>query len=165
MTYSVDGEQYIAVSAGWAGSLIIIGGGLTAIHDAPTRMLVFKLGGTAVLPATAPRAVPPPPPQTASAGTVAKGEAAYNKTCRICHGGNLISGGMTPDLRFMSRDTHAQFEAIVLGGARANRGMASFADVVSVDEVQAIHAYIIAESGKVQGRLLGADRIRQGEIK
>lgn len=165
MTYSVDGEQYIAVSAGWAGSLIIIGGGLSAIHDAPSRMLVFKLGGTAVLPATAPRAVPPPPPQTASAETVAKGEAAYNKTCRICHGGNLISGGMTPDLRFMSATTHQQFEAIVLGGARADRGMASFADAVSVDDVEAIHAYIIAESGKAQGRLLGADRIRQGDIK
>jgi quinohemoprotein ethanol dehydrogenase len=165
MTYSVDGEQYIAVSAGWAGSLIIIGGGLSAIHDAPSRMLVFKLGGTAVLPATAPRAIPPPPPQTASTETIAKGEAAYNKTCRICHGGNLISGGMTPDLRFMAATTHQQFEAIVLGGARADRGMASFADAVSVDDVEAIHAYIIAESRKAQGRLLGADRIRQGEIK
>jgi quinohemoprotein ethanol dehydrogenase len=165
MTYSVDGEQYIAVSAGWAGSLIIIGGGLAAIHDAPSRMLVFKLGGTAVLPVTAPRSVPPPPPQTASAETVAKGEAAYNKTCRICHGGNLVSGGMTPDLRFMSPATHQQFEAIVLGGARADRGMASFADIVSVDDAVAIHAYIIAESGKAQGRLLGADRIREGDIK
>jgi mono/diheme cytochrome c family protein len=165
MTYSVDGEQYIAVSAGWAGSLIIIGGGLTAIHDAPSRMLVFKLGGAAVLPATAARAIPAPPPQTASADTIARGEAAYNKTCRICHGGNLISGGMTPDLRFMSRDTHSQFEAIVLGGARADRGMASFADAVSVDDVEAIHAYIIAESAKAQGRLFGADRIRQGEIR
>jgi quinohemoprotein ethanol dehydrogenase len=165
MTYSVDGEQYIAVSAGWAGSLIIIGGGLSAIHDAPSRILVFKLGGTAILPATAPRAIPAPPPQTASAATVAKGETAYNKTCRICHGGNLISGGMTPDLRFMSATTHQQFEAIVLGGARSDRGMASFADVASVEDVEAIHAYIIAESGKAQGRLLGADRIRQGDIK
>jgi quinohemoprotein ethanol dehydrogenase len=165
MTYEVDGEQYIAVSAGWAGSLVIIGGGLAAIHDAPTRMLVFKLGGSTVLPATAPRAVPAPPPQTASAEIVARGEVAYNKTCRICHGGNLISGGMTPDLRFMSAQTHQQFEAIVLGGARANRGMASFADAVSPDDVAAIHAFIIAESGKAQGRMFGADRVAQGEIR
>jgi hypothetical protein len=53
----------------------------------------------------------------------------------------------------------------VLGGARADRGMASFADVVSVEDAEAIHAYIIAESGKAQGRLLGADRIRQGDIQ
>ena len=165
ISYAVDGEQYIAVSAGWAGSLIIIGGGLAAIHDAPARMLVFKLGGTATLPQIEPRAVPPPPPQTASADTVARGEAAYNKTCRICHGGGLISGGMIPDLRFMSAQTHQQFEAIVLGGARANQGMASFADVVSVDDAEAIHAYIIDVSAKAQGRLFGADRVRQGDSR
>jgi PQQ-dependent dehydrogenase (methanol/ethanol family) len=163
ISYTVDGEQYIAVSAGWAGSLIIIGGGLAAIHDAPARMLVFKLGGTATLPRIEPRVVPPPPPQTASADIIARGEAAYNRTCRICHGGSLISGGMIPDLRFMSAQTHQQFEAIVLGGARADQGMASFADVVSVDDAQAIHAYVIDVSAKAQGRLFGADRIRPGE--
>ena len=151
------------MSAGWAGSLIIIGGGLAAIHDAPARMLVFKLGGTATLPRIEPRVVPPPPPQTASADIIARGEAAYNRTCRICHGGSLISGGMIPDLRFMSAQTHQQFEAIVLGGARADQGMASFADVVSVDDAQAIHAYVIDVSAKAQGRLFGADRIRPGE--
>jgi hypothetical protein len=36
---------------------------------------------------------------------------------------------------------------------------------VSVDDAVAIHAYIIAESGKAQGRLLGADRIREDNIK
>jgi quinohemoprotein ethanol dehydrogenase len=117
------------------------------------------------LPGTAPRAVPAPPPQSVSADTLAKGEAAYNKTCRICHGGNLISGGMTPDLRFMPLETHQLFESIVLGGARADRGMASFADVLSVEEAQAIHAYIIDTAGKAQGRLLGADRIHQSDVK
>jgi quinohemoprotein ethanol dehydrogenase len=163
ISYAVDGEQYIAVSAGWAGSLIIIGGGLAAIHDAPSRMLVFKLGGTATLPQSEPRVVPPPPPQTASADTIARGEAAYNKTCRLCHGGSLISGGMIPDLRFMSAQTHQQFDAIVLGGARANQGMASFADVVSIDDAQAIHAYVIDVSAKAQGRLFGADRVRHAD--
>jgi quinohemoprotein ethanol dehydrogenase len=162
VTYSVDGEQYIAVSAGWAGSLVIIGGGLTAIHDAPSRLLVFKLGGTTPLPLPAPRRIPAPPAQTASAATIGQGEAAYNKTCRICHGGNLVSSGMIPDLRFMTAQTHQQFESIVLGGARADRGMASFADTVGVGDVQAIHAYIIATSAKAQGRLLGADRIHPG---
>jgi quinohemoprotein ethanol dehydrogenase len=159
MTYSVDGEQFIAVSAGWAGSLVIIGGGLSAIHDTPTRMLVFKLGGATPLPIPEARVMPAPPAQSASVETIKQGESAYNKTCRICHGGNLISSGMTPDLRFMSRPTHDEFEAIVLGGARANRGMASFADIVSVADVQAIHAYIIATATRQQGRLFGADRI------
>jgi quinohemoprotein ethanol dehydrogenase len=67
---------------------------------------------------------------------------------------------MTPDLRFMSIATHQEFESIVLGGARADRGMAPFADAVSVDDVEAIHAYIISTAAKAQGRVLGADRIR-----
>ena len=165
MTYSVDGEQYIAVSAGWAGSLIIIGGGLTAIHDAPSRMLVFKLGGAAVLPATAARAIPAPPPQTASADTIARGEAAYNKTCRICHGGNLISGGMTPDLRFMSRDTHHNSRPSCSAAHARIEAWRPLPMPSASTTSQAIHAYIIAESAKAQGRLFGADRIRQGEIR
>jgi quinohemoprotein ethanol dehydrogenase len=123
-------------------------------------MLVFKLDGGTPLPIPEPRVIPAPPPQTATAETIKQGEAAYNKTCRICHGGNLISSGMTPDLRFMLIATHQEFESIVLGGARADRGMASFADAVSVDDVEAIHAYIISTAAKAQGRVLGADRIR-----
>jgi hypothetical protein len=72
---------------------------------------------------------------------------------------------MIPDLRFMSAQTHQQFEAIVLGGARANQGMASFADVVSVDDAQAIHAYIIDVSAKAQGRLFGTDRVRPADSR
>jgi len=161
MTYAVDGEQYIAISAGWAGSLPIIGGGLAAIHDTPTRLLVFKLGGSETLPKTPRRMVPAPPPSNASAAEIARGEAAYNKTCRLCHGGNLISSGMIPDLRFMSATTHAEFDSIVLGGARADRGMASFADSVSVADAEAIHAYIISVAKRDQGKVFGSDRTQE----
>jgi quinohemoprotein ethanol dehydrogenase len=43
----------------------------------------------------------------------------------------------------MSTATHAEFDAIVLGGARADRGMVSFADVVTRDDAVALHAYLI----------------------
>jgi hypothetical protein len=43
--------------------------------------------------------------------------------------------------------------------------MASFADVVSVDDAQAIHAYIIDVSAKAQGRLFGADRVRPADSR
>ncbi len=165
ISYSVDGEQYIAVSAGWAGSLPIIGGGIAAIHDTPTRLLVFKLGAGETLPQTPRRVIAPPPPSNASAAEIARGEAAYNKTCRICHGGDLVSSGMIPDLRFMSAATHAEFDSIVLGGARADRGMASFADSVSAPDVEAIHAYIISVAKREQGRVFGSDRIQESGSK
>lgn len=51
-----------------------------------------------------------------------------------------------PDLRYMSPETHKQFEQIVLYGARADRGMAPFADVLSEQDAEAIRAYIIEEA-------------------
>jgi PQQ-dependent dehydrogenase (methanol/ethanol family) len=146
ISYEVDGEQYIAVAAGWAGSMVIIGGGLTPVHQAPARLLAFKLGGTAALPAPEPLPALAAPASSASAQTIARGQSLYGQWCRICHGGNVVSSGMTPDLRYMSAETHASFNDIVVRGVRP--GMPPFADVLSDSDADAIHAFLI-------------DRIRQ----
>ena len=41
----------------------------------------------------------------------------------------------------VTRTVHQQFEAIVLGGARASRGMPSFKDLLSADQVRAIQVF------------------------
>jgi quinohemoprotein ethanol dehydrogenase len=146
ISYEVDGEQYIAVAAGWAGSMVIIGGGLTPVHHAPSRLLAFKLGGTATLPAAPPLPTFNPPASSASVQSIALGKTLYGQWCRICHGGNVISSGMTPDLRYMSAETHTAFNDIVVRGAR--NGMPPFADVITDADADAIHAFLI-------------DRIRQ----
>jgi mono/diheme cytochrome c family protein len=48
-----------------------------------------------------------------------------------------------PDLRFSSREVHERWSDVVLGGTRAAQGMASFADQLTQDDAQAIHAYVI----------------------
>jgi quinohemoprotein ethanol dehydrogenase len=64
-----------------------------------------------------------------------------------------VGGGVIPDLRYMSAETHTEFDAIVLEGARASRGMISFADRVSAAEAEAIHAFVIARANEDwQGR-------------
>jgi PQQ-dependent dehydrogenase (methanol/ethanol family) len=141
ISYEVDGEQYLAVAAGWAGSMVIIGGGLTPVHQAPARLLAFKLGGTASLPAPEPLPALAAPASSASAQTIARGQSLYGQWCRICHGGNVVSSGMTPDLRYMSAETHASFNDIVVRGARP--GMPPFADVLSDGDADAIHAFLI----------------------
>ena len=65
------------------------------------------------------------------------------RSARICRKAVPVSGGSTPDLRHMSKATHAEFDAVVLGGARAERGMVSFADVVTREDADAVHAYLI----------------------
>jgi PQQ-dependent dehydrogenase (methanol/ethanol family) len=146
ISYEVDGEQYLAVAAGWAGSMPIIGGGLTPVHHAPSRLLAFKLGGQASLPPPEPLPAFAAPASSASAKTIERGKSLYGQWCRICHGGNVVSSGMTPDLRYMSAETHASFKDIVVRGARP--GMPPFADVLSESDADALHAFLI-------------DRIRQ----
>jgi quinohemoprotein ethanol dehydrogenase len=155
ITYMVDGEQYIAVNAGWGGGLAHVErSAYSDLHLGPPRLLVFKLGGTTELPPMPEESfvVPelsPPPPLEADTATVARGEALYGENCAICHG-NAARGGVK-DLRHMSPETHAAFADIVLGGSRAANGMASFADVLGTDESEAIHHYLIARANEDWG--------------
>ncbi len=155
ITYMVDGVQYIAVNAGWGGGLAHVErAAYSELHLGKPRLLVFRLGGTAELPPLPEESfvVPelaPPPPLTGSAEQVALGEQLYGANCAICHG-NAARGGVK-DLRHMAPDTHAAFSEIVLGGSRAANGMVSFADVLSEEESEAIHQYLIARANEDWG--------------
>jgi quinohemoprotein ethanol dehydrogenase len=152
ITYMVDGVQYIAVNAGWGGGLAHVErSNYSKLFIGKPRLLVFKLGGTAKLPpmpkeSTEVPELAPPPKLTASADVVAKGEQLYGQNCALCHG--VAARGGVKDLRHMSPQTHADFLAIVLGGKRAANGMASFADVLSKDQAEAIHQYLIARANQ-----------------
>ena len=46
----------------------------------------------------------------------------------------------------MTRESHAQFNDIVLKGTLKDKGMASFASLLSAEEVEAVHAYVISRA-------------------
>jgi len=151
ITYMAGGEQYIAVNAGWGGGLAHVErSNYTDLFLGPPRLLVFKLGGRAKLPPPpASMQVPelaPPPPLTGSPEAVARGEALYAANCGLCHG-PAARGGIK-DLRHMAPATHGEFIEIVLGGKRAARGMASFADMLTREDAEAIHQYLIARANQ-----------------
>ena len=78
---------------------------------------------------------------------MSEGRALYAQTgCNRCHGDNAIGG--VKDLRFLTARIHEQFNDIVLKGTKADRGMASFADVLTPAQVEAIHAYLIARGNE-----------------
>jgi quinohemoprotein ethanol dehydrogenase len=111
---------------------------------------VFKLGGKLQLPPLAPAPpIPDPPPLRASEDVVQRGAELYAKTCAQCHGQQATGG--VKDLRFMTRETHAAFNDIVLKGTRTEKGMASFANLLKPDEVEAIHAYVISRANEDWG--------------
>src|SRR5712664_4064582 len=90
MTYTVNGEQYVAVLAGWGG-VFALAGGEVALSSGRTqnisRLLAFRLNSKASLPPL-PQCTPPqlkPPKSTASIDTVENGEALFQRFCSPCH--------------------------------------------------------------------------------
>ncbi|MGA9938063.1 MAG: PQQ-dependent dehydrogenase, methanol/ethanol family, partial [Candidatus Acidiferrales bacterium] len=144
MSYEIDGVQYIAVMAAWGG------GGWSFAHPEAAsyqrgnegRILAFKLdGGATPIPPLIPPPgpIPQPPPLTASAETVKHGGELFGAHCTMCHINQ--PGGLAPDLKRMSPETHDAFNQIVLGGILKNAGMPPWNGVLSQADADAIHAY------------------------
>jgi len=146
ISYRVDGEQYMAVSVGIGGSAAL---NMTEFdYQNAGYVIAWKLGGKALLPDVRKREPGEVvvAPTEAKPERIAEGQALYAVHCLRCHGMGTKSGGMLPDLRFSSRETHARWNDIVLGGIRADRGMASFADVLDPAGAGAIQAYVVAQA-------------------
>lgn len=151
ISYSIDGEQYVAVASGWGGSYVMGFGGVMPASSADNagRILVFKLGGTAELPKieTVEFETPKPPANTASAETVALGANNYMNNCSSCHGANGVTSGHVPNLQLSyALGDAAEWENIVIKGALSENGMPNFNGHLSATDVDAIRAYIISEA-------------------
>ena len=143
VSYSVDGEQYVAVVTGTTG----FGGNYWA--PIYSRLLVYKLDGKAVLPQPA-AYVPPvlnPPADFGNDTQLEVGQHQYNAHCASCHGNNSPDGRVSsvfPDLRYAGALWAADaFKAIVIDGALQSDGMVSFAKVLTLQDAEAIRAYVV----------------------
>jgi quinohemoprotein ethanol dehydrogenase len=151
-TYTVDGQQHVAILAGARG---LPPGQIrtSAVSANNSRLLVYKAGGQATLPTampvgtTAAAAVKIDPPLlTASNETVAAGEQSYSANCAVCHGRNTVpaAGAIAPDLRYSALIKSAeQFHRVTVDGERVSRGMPGFKAMLRDGEADAILAYII----------------------
>jgi alcohol dehydrogenase (cytochrome c)/quinohemoprotein ethanol dehydrogenase len=148
ISYMLDGVQYIAASVGGVAQ----GGG----YFAPThaRMLVFALGGKAVLPEPEPYTPPPlnPPPATASAEVVAHGGELYSQYCSVCHGANGLQARTSfPNLTVTPLLwTQDGFNYVVLQGGRADKGMGSFAKELKPEDAAAVREYLISRANTLK---------------
>jgi quinohemoprotein ethanol dehydrogenase len=155
--------QYVAVQTGWGGG----GWGFVPPYAAAyakgnaNRLLVFRLGGGEVpvpddLPALEPAPEPPAQLPGVTPAMIAMGSGLFTENCMICHSNQPRAP--LPDLRRMSRPTHAAFDQIVLEGLFLPNGMPRFDDLLSPDQAKAIHAFLIDEQGKVRARELQLQR-------
>lgn len=153
MTYQIDGVQYVAILAGTGGGELFTG----EVHNLASveygnfgKLLVFALDGKAQLPppTVLDRTIPDQPDLQASAEDIQLGDEAYHETCAVCHGFMVKSSGVVADLRLMKPENHAIFRHIVMDGVFADRGMASFADLVDEADVARIQAYVVARANE-----------------
>ncbi|MFC3097445.1 PQQ-dependent dehydrogenase, methanol/ethanol family [Alteraurantiacibacter palmitatis] len=147
ITYRVDGVQYVAVMAGYGGSM-----GMASQTDWMRRpppngmLLVFRLNGTAKLDPLPPQA---PRPYVTSAESftpqqIAAGQAGYFGFCTICH-----NGPVNPDLmKSPVAADKAAWSAVVKDGILAQRGMISFSPWLDDSQIEAVRAYVLTEAAR-----------------
>jgi quinohemoprotein ethanol dehydrogenase len=156
VSYLQDGTQYVLVPAGAGGGAQFVYPELHATEQGhgPTRLMAFSLDGQLDLPQKA-REVRQPSTlrSTAADAVVQRGQEIYWDSCRYCHGKDVVAraGGSVPDLRFASEETHAAWNAIVVGGAKRLNGMPG--SDMSAEDAEAVRQYVLSKTGEFAQRL------------
>jgi len=154
VTYEVDGEQYVAVMAGYGGAGAVTGGDPRTMASAryvnAGQVLAFKLDGKATMPQVAERnlEIPAQPTIDATEAQLANGASKYMATCMVCHGALAVSGGVIPDLRMLTPAKHAIFREIVYDGVAHGAGMPRMGDLLSEQDVRDIQAYLVTRANQ-----------------
>ena len=147
VSFRAGGEQYVAVLAGYGGSMGMATASEWMRRPPPNGVLLaFKIGGKgklAKLPPVEPRPFVSSDEKFAPA-QLAEGQAQYFAFCTICH-----NGPVNPDLlRSPVATDAAAWRSVVFEGALSDNGMISFKPWLTAEQVEAIRAYVITEAGK-----------------
>jgi quinohemoprotein ethanol dehydrogenase len=147
-TYSIDGEQYVAVMAAYGGAetAAYLPDAAFFQYENKERIIAFKLGGgeTPVPPKRKQIETPAPPDTKIKDELIARGASVYEAYCETCHG-RFGEGHLSqhPDLSKLPVAKHLLFKDIVLKGILAQNGMANFSNSLSEEDVEAIHHYLL----------------------
>lgn len=156
MTYSVGGEQYVAIVVGWGGAYPLAMGALSHLGSLSvnrSRVLAFKIGGTAKLPDATPPAASTqkPPAPFGDKKLLATGAALFKGYCAVCHGTDAVAGGVLPDLRWSGAlGSSEAWAKIVLEGTHSGSGMPSFAAVMKPEMAELVRAWVVQRANEPQ---------------
>ena len=148
ISYSVNGEQYIALATGSRAQSF----SSKAYAPHVGRVVAFKLDGKATLPADPDPAPPLNPSSTAwPADRVARGGELYARYCYRCHLTPSKAPNIIPDLRrsgvLQDRDT---WKAIVIDGILKDKGMIGWGQYLSPEQAETIRIYVDSEAQKAR---------------
>ena len=141
ISYRIDGIQYVAVLAGYGGGLGVSRTAEFQRYPVPNgRLLVFRLDGDATIPVERPPRQAPLV-QVADQFTDAQrseGAKWYGTYCSICH-----EGPVNPNLRRSAfAASEEAWHAVLIDGALASKGMASFRDYLTPAQAESIRAHV-----------------------
>ncbi|AKH42190.1 PQQ-dependent dehydrogenase (methanol/ethanol family) [Altererythrobacter atlanticus] len=145
VSFRANGEQYIAVLAGYGGSMGMATDTQWMRRPPPNGVLLaFKIGGTGKLARLPP--VEPRPfvasDESFTPAQIAEGAQQFVTFCTICH-----NGPVNPDLLRSPIAARADsWKAVVQDGALADNGMISFSPWLSPDQIEAVRAYVLTEA-------------------
>ena len=137
VTYLLDGKQYLSIAVGWGGVTGLVRKFTDYVH--PGRIYTFEIGGTAEMPAEMTAAKPQftSLEPDATPAQIGRGLTLYVKFCVQCHGDTFgAGGGAIPDLTYSSDGVFKNHKEIILNGALASKGMPSFKDRLSEQDVE-----------------------------
>ncbi len=160
MTYAIDGEQYVAVMAGQGGAPVPYYPPDAALWKYRNygRILAFKLEGKDVpLPERTQQVETPQPPDlVVDPSLVESGGPLYWEYCAPCHGSfGEYHFSQHPDLAKMPVSVHDLFPKIVLEGLFSEKGMASFSNSLTVEEVESIQHFLVSEQQRLYNAAIG----------
>ena len=151
VTYAIDGEQYVSVVVGYGSSSALWSSEVLdpeGIKRNISRVLAFKLGGDTQFPdMPAISALPPPADDFGTEEQIAAGAIQFARSCDGCHGVGARGNNLTPDLRYspIAADASA-WRSVVIEGTRTEKGMISFAPILSEEDAEDIRAYVVSQA-------------------
>ena len=87
-----------------------------------------------------------------AAGDAKRGFALFHQNCQVCHGPNA-SGAYLPDLRRSPMLLTAEsWKSVLIDGALAPRGMASFSRFIDAKGAEDLRAYVLTEARTAQAK-------------
>ena len=151
MTYRVGGVQYVSVMAGYGGGLLFLPfpqDSAAYRYGNEGRIVTFRLDGgvTPKPPLFVDQPLARPPPRVGSKASIDRGEVFYNRYCSRCH---AFGRGLLPDLRRLAPGTHELYYQIVLNGLFEPKGMSRWDDVLTHDDAEAMHNYLVDQAWKL----------------
>ena len=130
----------------------ILGGGLLALGLALSASMAFGHGDVQPQPVDTAGLAPrgegwkDATPSRGDVKAIAIGDSGFNQNCARCHGLQVISGGLAPDLRYLpaGKEGDEYFVERVRHGAIINgmTKMPAFEGVLSQEALWAIRTYI-----------------------